>query len=750
MQEALAAIHQANRRRLPIMLEYGAHDGKVGLYCRVPDELSSLVVSLLTAKYPNCSVQTLDNDAALEPPLTTLVETWSARLRLVPDLFPILRHSQFEDIQGEGFTDPIDALLQSVQADEQTHARIEIEVVPVTRWRQYWARRAVTVLDDGFFRAGELRSLWFARVVMHPLWWPLGWLVGFRVKKPLERMQRFQIETTGGRHHEREDDVQAASDKVGGHLFETRIQLTVYGPRHGGRAASHRLRQMFGAFGAFTVSRLATFRPSRVRCDAVRSMGGRCFLMSHEELATLWHLPMASVGVGQLHTTDFMELPAPIRFNAKENEGATLGRVQCREDLRTVVLAPDDRRRHVYIVGKTGMGKTTLLGNQINADIHAGRGVALIDPHGDLADRVVSAVPPNRTNDVIVFDPSDNEYVVAYNPLACAEPDKRDLVADDVLSAFSKVYDLSQTPRLKDTLRNALYVLIEKDMTLLNLLVFFGDERFRRDAVAGIEDDVARLFWEIEFPSWNSRYRTEALSAVQNKVRPFLMNKRVRAIVGQRRNPLNLRRVMDEGKVVIVNLSKGKLGEDNSALLGALLVSSIQQAAMSRADVPEEQRRDFYLFVDEFQNFATDAFATILSEARKYRLNLTVAHQYLGQLTQKRGGKQDFGLRDAVFGNVGSTISFQVGSSDAETIAEQLAKYPGQLAARDVANLPRYKAYARLQINGQSSNPFSMQTLAPPASQQDRFAAVRDVSRRQHAQPLETVQQHLRKELAFR
>ena len=358
-------------------------------------------------------------------------------------------------------------------------------------------------------------------------------------------------------------------------------------------------------------------------------------------------------------------------------------------------------------------------------------------------------MPPGRTNDIIVFDPSDNEYVVAYNPLACAEPDKRDLVADDVLSAFSKVYDLSQTPRLKDTLRNALYVLIEKDMTLLNLLVFFADERFRRDAVHGIEDDVARLFWEIEFPSWNSRYRTEALSAVQNKVRPFLMNKRVRAIVGQRRSPLNFRRVMDDGKVVIVNLSKGKIGEDNSALLGALLVSSIQQAAMSRADVPEEDRRDFYLFVDEFQNFATDAFATILSEARKYRLNLTVAHQYLGQLTQRRGGRQDTSIRDAVFGNVGSMISFQVGSDDAEVIAQQLSKYPGQLTARDVANLPRYQAYARLQIDGQPSNPFSMQTISPPAREQGRFAAVRDVSRRQYAQPMASVQHHLQRELSL-
>jgi len=748
MQEALAAIHQANRHRLPFTLEYGAHDGRVGLYCRVPDELSATVVSLLTAKYPNCTVRALDNDAALEPPSATFFDTTSLTLRLMPELFPILRHSQFEDIQGSSFTDPIDALLHAVQPDEQTHARIELEIVPTTYWRQNRARRAVTVLDDPFFRARASRSQRYAQLTMHPLCWPLASLLELGSTKPVDRMQRFQTETTGGRHHEREDDVQAASDKVGGHLFDVRIRLTVYATMDADRAAAHRLRRMIGAFGAFTVSRLATFRASSIRRGGTGAFRGRRFLLSHEELATLWHPPMASVGVGQLHTTDFTELEGPVSFDAKESEGAVLGRVQYREDRRTIVLAAEDRRRHLYIVGKTGMGKTTLLQNQIDADIRAGRGVPLIDPHGDLADRIIASVPRRRTNDVIVFDPSDDDFVVAYNPLACPHPDKRDLVADDVLSAFSKVYDLSQTPRLKDTLRNTLYALIEKDMTLLDLLVFLGDERFRNAAIDGIEDDVARLFWQSEFPSWNSRYRTEALSAVQNKVRPFLMNKRVRAIVGQRRNPLDFRRVMDDGKVLVVNLSKGKLGEDNSALLGALLVTSIQQAAMSRANVPKSNRRDFYLFVDEFQNFATSAFATILSEARKYRLNLTVSHQYLGQLSQTRGGRQDSSIRDAVFGNVGSMIAFQVGSDDAEVIARQLAKYPDQVAPRDVANLPRYKAYARLQIGGQPSNPFSIETLAPPPLQDDRHAAVRDASRRQFAQPLPKVHQQIQRELA--
>ena len=437
------------------------------------------------------------------------------------------------------------------------------------------------------------------------------------------------------------------------------------------------------------------------------------------------------MGVGQLHTTEFTELEAPRNLHARECAGVVLGRVKHGSDDRLVVLGAEDRRRHLYIVGKTGMGKTTLLRNQIQADIEGGRGVCLIDPHGDLAAAIVSSVPKNRTNDVILFDPSDDAFAVAYNPLACFDADKRDLVADEVLSAFMKVYDLSHTPRLKDTLRNSLYVLIEKNLNLLDLLLFFADTGFRRRCLNGVEDELARLFWDVEFPGWSKQYRTEALSAVQNKVRPFVMNKRIRAIVGQRGRSLNLRAVMDSGRVLIVNLSKGKIGEENSALLGSLLVSSIQQAAMSRAELLEAERRDFYLYVDEFQNFTTSAFASILSEARKYHLNLTIAHQYLRQLDEQTS--------NAVFGNVGSIASFQVGSDDAEILSKQLSKFFGQLPPRDLANLPRYTAYLRLLINGLPSNPFSMQTTAPVTIECDRSEAVRSASRRQHGRAVARV-----------
>jgi hypothetical protein len=513
MQEALAAIHQANRSRMPITLEYGSHDGRVGLYLRVPDELSPLASNLITAKYPTCKLEVMENERCLEPPLTRLCDTWSTQLRLVPDLFPILRHTQFEDLSSHSFADPIDALLQSIQPDSATQARVEIQIVPVSRWRQRWARRAAEVLDSEVFRCSEDFTAIFARAIVHPLLWPVAWVFGMKARRSTRHTVRNQIDTSAGRHHEREDDVQAASDKLGGHLFDVRIRLLTYAGKGQSREAERKLRQIIGAFGSFTATRLATFRALRTRLNAGDRLKTRAFLMSHEELATLWHLPTESVSVSNMQTVAFTELEAPTEFDAEEKGGTVLGRVKFRGDKRPVVLGRDDRRRHLYITGKTGMGKTTLMQSQITADIRAGRGVCLIDPHGDLADRVTASVPSTRTADIVVFDPSDDEYSVAFNPLACFDAEKRDLVADDVLSAFSKVYDLSQTPRLKDTLRNALYVLIEKNMTLLDLLRLLADPRFRCAVLSNIEDELARLFWETEFQGWNDRYRTEALSA---------------------------------------------------------------------------------------------------------------------------------------------------------------------------------------------------------------------------------------------
>ncbi len=743
MQEVLAAFHQANRRRVLITLEYGYLDGRVGLFCCVPDHLAPLLSGPLKAKYPNCTLAVVDHGEAPQRD-AAFSDICSAELALTPDLYPLLRHSQFEDIASGTFEDPIDALLQAITPDEQTRARMQFHIRPTSRLRRWRSRHAVFLLDAPIFRRHEKLAQLFARSMTHRWIWLLAYLFTLGVRLTPHHL-RSQIDTTGGRHHDREDDVQSASDKVGGHLFDVRIRLVVQATPKAGRHAQDRLQAMIGALGSFTASRLATFRVLGRRRGGPRVFRPGGFLLSHEELATLFHPPTAGVTVERLHTSDFTELEAPTRFHSEGSEGATvaLGRVRFRDDRREVRLSLPARRRHLYIVGRTGVGKSTLLLNILAADVAAGRGVGLLDPHGDLAEALLAAIPPHRTNDVVVFDPSDSAYAIGFNPLACQDSTKRDLVADDVLSSMNKVYDLSQTPRLKDTLRNALYVLIEQGETMVSLLLLLSDERYRERVAARVEDDIARLFWTQEFPTWNERYRTEAMSAIQNKVRPFLMNRNVRAILGQKGKTLDLRQVMDEGKVLVANLSKGRIGEDNANLLGSLLVSSIQQAAMSRADIPEKDRRDFFLTVDEFQNYRTGSFASILSEARKYRLCLTVGHQYLKQL--------DFETADAVFGNVGSLLTFQVTGDDAEVLSRQLSQYPGQVRPADVANLPKYTAYARLLIDGMPSRPFSLTTLPPPAvgTTGDRASIVRAASHRRYAAPAAAVHEQIRKSFAL-
>lgn len=733
MEKALAAIHQANHLRRPIVFGYGASWQRVGLFFECPDELSQLVCDPITANYPQCSLTTPEPEAS--PTDSADDETWSSELSLVPELFPILRHGQFEDQLNRNFADPINGILRAIKSDESTRCQVEIVVRPASHRRGHAAIKAVHRLDRPFFHRHPKLSAFYSRHITRPATWPLAWILGLLAARAVGHVTSNTLMTSTGRTHEREADLQAASDKLGGHLFETHIRLSIIVRRGGADRVGDRLHSLAGAFGAFTRSRLATFRLGPLQRGRCHPLQGRGFLLSHEELATLWHSPTATVLAEQLQTTEFGELEGPGKFYSGEEDGAVVvGRIHFREDRRIIGIAEEDRRRHLYVVGKTGMGKTTLLLNQIHADLAAGHGVCLVDPHGDLATSIIRMMPTQRTNDVILFDAGDRDFAVAFNPLACRDPALIDQVTSGIVSAFKKLHD-SWGPRLEDTLRNAVFATVEQGGTMLELMRLLAERSYREVVVPKIRDDVVRSFWMHEFASWDDRYRTEAVAAIQNKIRPFLTNRTMRAIVSQPGRSLNLREIMDQGKVLIVNLSKGRVGEDNATLLGAFLVTTIQQAAMTRADVPEAERRDFYLYIDEFQNFTTSSFASILSEARKYRLSLTIAHQYLKQL--------DDATADAVFGNVGSIIAFQVGTDDAEVLAEQLSKHPGQLHSQDLTNLPRYTAYARLLIDGMPSNPFSMQALSPPPITDDRLAIVTERSRRQHAQPFEKVQSEI-------
>jgi hypothetical protein len=431
-----------------------------------------------------------------------------------------------------------------------------------------------------------------------------------------------------------------------------------------------------------------------------------------------------------------LEPPVALPVSRDDRDLAVLGRTKFRSRRELFGIRLDDRRRHLAVIGKTGMGKTTLLRQLIASDITAGRGLALIDPHGDLAQAILAAVPPHRTNDVVLFDAGDRDFPLAFNPLACPNSAQRPLVASGVVSAFKKLYGDSWGPRLEHILRNALLALLEVPGTsLLSLQRLLVDTSYQKMLTGRISDPIVRAFWDSEFAHWKPQYRAEAIAPIQNKVGQFLSHPILRAIVGQSRRGLDLRRVLDDGLVLVANLSKGTIGEDGSSLLGSLLVTGIQLAAMSRADTPEHQRRDFSLYVDEFQNFATESFATVLSEARKYRLSLTIANQYLAQMDEATAA--------AVFGNVGSLLVFQVGASDAEALADQLG---GGVTPQDLLALPRFTAYVRLLIDGMPSRPFSMETIPPPTTGRShaRAAVIRRTSRHRYARPANQVESEIR------
>jgi CxxC-x17-CxxC domain-containing protein len=385
------------------------------------------------------------------------------------------------------------------------------------------------------------------------------------------------------------------------------------------------------------------------------------------------------------------------------NDITYFGKTNFRGQEHIFGIKRDDRRRHMYIIGKTGMGKTTLLENMIISDIQHGHGLAVVDPHGDLAEDILNFIPSNRTNDVVYFNPADMDYPIAFNVMEHVDPRYRHLVASGLIGVFKKIWADSWGPRLEYLLRNAILALLEyPDSTLLGVTRMLVDDEYRKKVVNKISDPVVKAFWTDEFTKYSKQFMVEAISPIQNKVGQFLSSALVRNIVSQPHSSIDMRDIMDNQKIFIVNLSKGRIGEDYSALLGAMLITKIQLAAMGRVDTPESERKDFYLYVDEFQNFATESFAGILSEARKYRLNLIVAHQYIGQLEET--------VSDAIFGNVGTIIAFRVGAADAEVLEKEFEPI---FTMNDLVNLAKYDMYLKLMIDGVSGDAFSATSLPP-------------------------------------
>ena len=398
-----------------------------------------------------------------------------------------------------------------------------------------------------------------------------------------------------------------------------------------------------------------------------------------------------------------------------------------------------DRRQHMYVVGKTGVGKTAFLKNMALQDINNGQGLAIIDPHGEFVEEVLDSIPAHRLNDVVYFNPADMEYPVSFNIMDVPDPRYKHLIASGLIGIFTKIWANVWSARMEYILANCILALLDTPgTTLLGIPRMLVDRDYRQKIINNLKDPVVKSFWVNEYEEWESRYRNEAIAPVQNKVGQFLNVSFVRNIVGQAKNTIDVDEIMNNQKILLVNVSKGRIGEDNAAILGAMIITKIQLSAMERVRIPEAERKDFYMYVDEFQNFATDSFVNILSEARKYRLNLIIAHQYIGQLVTEK----NTAVRDAVFGNVGTMLSFRVGAADAEALE---LEFTPEFLQTDLIRLDNYHIYLKLMIDGITSRPFSATTIAPAPTEKDnkKREEIIKISRSKYARTVTAVEEEI-------
>lgn len=509
---------------------------------------------------------------------------------------------------------------------------------------------------------------------------------------------------------EQEVLIKALQEKGSKTGFETVIRVITTGKDQA--TADTNLNSLITAFSQFYAPQFNSLKyrklsSTKIARDYLLRMftGAPKMILNVEELASIYHLPNRILDTPGVKWLNARSLPAPANL---PNKGIVIGESTYRGTKKLVRLQDEDRRRHLFMIGKTGVGKTTLFETMIEQDMQDGKGLCFIDPLGDAIENLIKKVPTHRAKDVILFDPSDTQFPLGLNLLEFKKPEERDFLIQEVIEIFYKLFDPNRTgivgPQWEHWARNAALTVMSNPGggSLIDLPRLFTDDAFREASVANVTDPVVKAFWQEQLAKTADFHKSEMYNYFISKFGRFMTNDLMRNIIGQKQSSFDFRQMMDEGKILFINLAKGKIGEINSNLLGLILVSKLQVAAFSRADIPETERRDFYLYVDEFQNFTTDTFATILAEARKYRLNLNVTNQYFAQLTER--------IRDAVIGNVGTIIAYRVGAEDGEYLGHEMAG----ISVEDMTNLDRFQAYVKLLVDLTPTKPFSMKGIKTP------------------------------------
>ena len=707
-----------------LSFEFASVNGQIRFYVWVPRGLRSFVESQIYSQYPAVQIRDADEDYIAHEHDHTVA--YSSEIILTEnDVLPIKTFQNFE-------VDPLAGITGTLAKLESTGEEIWVQILtrPIADdWHKNtdaWISR----VRNGKKSITTSGLAWLPQV-LEALWRPPEESQKVTVQKELSERDKTRI-----------SEAEKKATKLG---YEVKIRVAYLGESQ--VHARQQMQAIIGTFKQFNSTNLngfkagtAHFGKEHLEPYRKRNFGSKSFVLNIEELASVFHLPHTNVETPNIvwASSKTAEPPAKLPIitgnPATDENISAFGLTNFRGINHQFGMHRYDRSRHVYIIGQTGAGKSGLLELFALSDIFHGQGYAIIDPHGDFAVNNMRFIPGSRMDDVIYFNPADTAYPVGFNPLEVTNPDQKNNISSEVIGVLKRMFGDSWGPRLEYILRYTILALLDRpETTMLDITRMLTDKKFRKETLGYCKDAVVLQFWNVEFASWNDKFQAEAIAPVLNKVGAFTANPIIRNIIGQPKSTFNIRQIMDEGKILIVNLSKGLIGEDNAGILGSFLVTKIQLAAMSRSDIPNiADRRPFYLYVDEFQNFATDSFATILSEARKYALNLTVANQYIGQMTDT--------VRDAVFGNVGTMISFRVSADDAPILSKQ---FEPQFEAGDLLQMHNRHFIINMVINGEKAPAFSATTLTLPPEQIDNTGRIVENTRRNYSRLRSEVEQEI-------
>ncbi len=717
-----------------ISLEMVAHRGEIFFYLAVPPSLLRFVTQQIHAQYPEAHIEEVE-DYNIFKPTSKVLGSYLIFTR--NSAFPLKTYKEAE-------SDPLNAITNALsKLNEEEGAAIQVLIRPApTTWRlpgkkivdrlqkgdhpdkiiysQSWATRAFSALISTLFES-----------------WSSGKNNDLN-KKMEEHRQLSPLE------QKMIESIESKMSKAG---LEVNIRIVVATENQ--EKTRRYLENITNAFAQFNIYQYGNsfkaiiFSPNnKIVHDFIYRIfvNKRKIILNTEELASLYHFPHRFIETPNIHWLEAKKAPPPVNL---PKEGILLGKAVYRGEEIEVRIKDEDRMRHLYALGKSGVGKSVFLSNLAVQDAKRGNGFAVIDPHGDLIEDIIQNIPPERADDIIYFNPSDTDRPIGLNMLEAKTPEEADFAVQEMIAIFYKLFPPEMIgPMFEHNMRNVMLTLMankENPGTIADIPRMFTDPAFQKYNLQFVKDPVVRSFWEKEMAQTTDFHKSEMLGYLISKVGRFVENAMMRNIIGQPRSGFNFEQIMNEGKILLVNLSKGTTGEVNSSLLGLILVSKLQMAALARAKIPAEKRRDFYLYIDEFQNFVTDSIATILSEARKYRLGLILAHQYISQLIMNNN---DTKVKDAVFGNAGTLVIFRVGVEDAEAIAKELAPV---FNAHDVINIEKYTAYVKLLIDNTASRPFNMKTLPPLPKNPELGEKYKQLSRLKYGRPREEVEREILK-----